>query len=255
MSSILTRLVEKAASVAPGQVGAALDELRPNLAHGFGGPFNGQERRLAAVREMFDRIPFQAVIETGTYRATTTLYLRDLTDAPIATIEVSPRYYHYSRRRLKGARDISLIRGESPAVLRRMATDPTWNVDPAFFYLDAHWLADLPLTAELTAIAHGWRDYAVMVDDFRVPDDPGYAYDDYGTGKVLELETLSMLADRTMSVFWPAAHSSSESGSRRGWIVLATPGSVTEALQGVAGLRPGGVLETLVGRANRSDGG
>ena len=249
--SILARIFERAARMAPGPIGAALDELRPSLAQGFGGPFNGQERRVEAVREMFAAIPFVVVVETGTFRATTTLFLRDLTAVPIATVEVSPRYYYYSRRRLSRARDISLIRGQSPAVLRSIAANPKWNGDPAFFYLDAHWLADLPLVAELTEIAQGWRNYAVLIDDFRVPDDPGYAYDDYGAGKVLEPAVLAALADRSLSVFWPAAHSNSETGARRGWVVLATAGSVADALRRIPGLRLAGTLADVVSGAGR----
>ena len=102
-------------------------------------------------------VPFAVVVETGTFRGTTTLLLRKLTTAPIATVEISARYYYYSRRRLSQARDVSLIRGPSPAAIRAMAADVTWNRSPAFFYLDAHWLTELPLVAELIEIERGWR--------------------------------------------------------------------------------------------------
>ena len=250
-SSLLARALKRAARLAPGPIVAAVDELRPGLAQGLGGPFNGQERRVEAVRNMFEAVPFVVVVETGTFRGTTTLFLRELTSAPIATVEISARYYHYSRRRLSQARDISVIRGTSPAAIRMMSGDAKWNRSPAFFYLDAHWLADLPLVAELTEIARAWRDYAVLIDDFRVPDDPGYAYDDYGVGKVLEPALLASLAQSSLSVFWPGAHSGAETGARRGWVVLATGGPTTDALVGVPGLRLAGTLSDVVNGANR----
>lgn len=206
---------------------------------------------MEAVREMFATVPFAVVIETGTYRATTTLFLRDLTSAPIATIEASSRYYHYARRRLNRAKDITLMRGESPVVLREIAADSKWNRNPAFFYLDAHWLEDLPLPAELEEIAGGWRNYAVLIDDFRVPDDPGYAYDNYGEGKALTPAILRSLTDRSMSIFWPAAPSNSETGARRGWVVIGTAGPVEEALRRIAGLRLGGTLGDVADAAAR----
>jgi hypothetical protein len=225
-----------------------VDELRPNVAQALGGPFNGQDRRVEAVRGIFDAIPFVVVVETGTFRGTTTLFLRELTSAPIATVEISPRYYHYSRRRLRQAQGINVIHGPSPAAIRMLSADPQWNRSPAFFYLDAHWLADLPLLSEINEIARGWRDYAVMVDDFRVPDDPGYDYDDYGFGKVLE-PALLVSAPQSLAVFWPSAGSEMETGARRGSVVLATTGPISDALSRVQGLRPGGSLSDLVNGA------
>jgi hypothetical protein len=200
---------------------------------------------------MFDAVSFAVVVETGTFRGTTTLLLRDLTTAPIATVEISARYYYYARRRLSQAPGVSLIRGPSPAAIRAMAGDAAWNRSPAFFYLDAHWLEELPLVAELTEIERGWRDYAVLIDDFRVPDDPGYAFDDYGPGKVLEPALLAPLAQSRLSVFWPTAPSHIETGARRGWVVLATPGLVADAIAPLQGLRLAGSLRDAVGDVDR----
>lgn len=54
-----------------------------------------------------------------------------------------------------------------------------------FAYLDAHWGEDLPLAEKLEIVFSWDSDAIVMIDDFQVPDDPGYAYDDYGPGKAL----------------------------------------------------------------------
>jgi len=95
--NLAERILERATRAMPGPIGARIDALQPSLSEGFGGPFNGQERRAETVAEMFAAIPFAVVIETGTYRATTTLHLGDLTSAPVATIEANSRYYHYAR--------------------------------------------------------------------------------------------------------------------------------------------------------------
>ena len=94
-------------------------------------------------------------------------------------------------------------------------------------------------------------DYAVLIDDFRVPDDPGYAFDDYGPGKVLEPALLASLAQSSLSVFWPTAHSDAETGARRGWVVLATQGPVTDALVRVHGLRLAGPMRDVVSGAEQ----
>jgi hypothetical protein len=230
---------------------ALIDRLRPDLADGFGGPFNGQARRIEMVRDMFATVDFRVVVETGTYRATTALFLKELSDSPLATIEAQSRYYHYASRRLRGVPNITLLHSDSPRALRVLAAQRPWNSNPAFFYLDAHWLDSLPLIGELQMISRGWADYAVLVDDFKVPDDPGYAYDDYGPSGVLELPLLEPISTSPVAVYLPAAHSSTETGARRGSVVLATTGSVDDRLQRLASLRRIGLLESTLGGASR----
>jgi hypothetical protein len=71
-------------------------------------------------------------------------------------------------------------------------------------YLDAHWSNNLPLLDELELIVSHWSRLLVMVDGFKIPDDPGYGHDDYGKGKVLALETLeASRPNRDLVAFFP----------------------------------------------------
>jgi hypothetical protein len=91
----------------------------------------------------------------------------------------------------------------------------------------------------------------VLIDDFRVDGDDGYFYDDYGSGKALALPLLARLAELAeLEAFWPAAPSRSETGARRGWIVLATPGRVADALRTIIDLRAAGTLGGLTRAAS-----
>jgi hypothetical protein len=56
---------------------------------------------------------------------------------------------------------------------------------PIFFYLDAHWSEDLPLADETEFIIRNLNTFTIMIDDFEVPRDSGFAYNDYGPGKHL----------------------------------------------------------------------
>src|SRR5262249_53518724 len=146
-------------------------------------------------------------------------------------------------RRLRKFDGVHQFLGHSPEVLEELTRDPAWQGEPCFFYLDAHWLDDLPLLDELRVIRQGWHNFAALIDDFRVDGDAGYQYDDYGPSKTLELSLLAgvpELAD--LHVFWPAASSTRETGARRGWVVVASPGQVADALSKVGELRDGGVL-------------
>ncbi|HWH36147.1 MAG TPA: hypothetical protein VNT28_00035 [Candidatus Limnocylindrales bacterium] len=240
--SLASRAIQRIGRLVPPWLGGQLHRAPPALTFGLTGPFNGQRMRVAAVRAMFGAVPFTAVVETGTYRALTTRFLRGLTDAPLATIEINPRYHDYSRKRLAGARNVYPFLGSSPEVLELLAADASWTSGPTFFYLDAHWLNNLPLVDELRIIRRAWPDFVALIDDFKVDGDEGYGYDDYGPGKSLELSLVGLPEFAGLRVFWPAMPADRESGMRQGYVVLATPGAMAEALAGLAELRDDGAL-------------
>jgi hypothetical protein len=60
-----------------------------------------------------------------------------------------------------------------------------------------------------------------MIDDFEVPDDHGFGYDDYGPGKALNAAYIGPLVEaHDLAVFYPSARSQEETGHRRGCAVL-----------------------------------
>ena len=90
-----------------------------------------------------------------------------------------------------------------------------------FFHLDAHWGEDLSLAEEIDLIFSSGTDAIVMIDDFQVPDDPSYSYDNCGAGKLLSEEYIDGLkSHHQLACFYPADHSLRETGARRGSVVL-----------------------------------
>jgi len=69
-----------------------------------------------------------------------------------------------------------------------------------FFYLDAHWEESLPPREELDLIIREFKQFVVMIDDFEIPNDPGYGFDDYGPGKRLSLRDLSFIVTTELHV-------------------------------------------------------
>jgi hypothetical protein len=62
----------------------------------------------------------------------------------------------------------------------------------------------------------------VVIDDFEVPGDPGYAFDDYGAGKALTSEYISGMIERfKLRAYYPTKPSTCETGAKRGCVVLA----------------------------------
>lgn len=214
---MIEKLTKAIALISP-KAASWVDWQRPDLWVSWGGPMNGQVGRQRVVRQLAASFRPEVVIETGTFRGATTSFLHAVTGAPTYTVEATPRYFEFARRRFAAVPEISVERGDSRTVLRRLAQDAALSSKRAFIYLDAHWEEDLPLAEEIEIIREGWRRSVVMIDDFAVPDDPGYRYDDYGPGKVLNTDYLPTLDGWTL--LFPSIRSSDETGARRGCVVL-----------------------------------
>jgi predicted O-methyltransferase YrrM len=201
----------------------ALDYWRfPDARESWGGSFNGQIKRREIFAEIVRGLNPVAIVETGTFRGTTTIYLAK-TGLPIYTIEQDPRLYGFARMQLRGSDNITMLKQESRAALRALLTGPLRAVleSPIFFYLDAHWNDDLPLLGEVETILAAANRAVIMIDDFQVPGDEGYEFDDYGPSAVLNREYIEpVLRGRGVAVLYPAADSSEESGARRGCVIL-----------------------------------
>jgi len=209
--------------------------LKPKLANNFGGPLNGQVHRRRMFSDIMAAIPFTAIVETGTFRGTTTAFFGTW-GLPVYSVEIDPRNAGFASLRLfSQRRRIHLFEGESPRFLKGLAARVEFPKARVFFYLDAHWRAHLPLAEELEIIFTNWREAVVMVDDFKVPGSD-YGYDDYGPGKVLSLEYLDRLRDLELMPFFPALPAELETGLRRGSVVLCREASVADHLRRIESL-------------------
>ena len=194
---------------------------RPELKNSLGGPFNGQTFRQQIFIELINRLHLTAIVETGTYLGTTTEYMCNSSGLKVYTAEKNPWCFGYIKSRFFWHKKISAYHGDSRLFLLQLAENPGIIKEQAFFYLDAHWENDLPLREEVGIIFTRWGKAVIMIDDFAVPDDKGYGYDDYGECKVLCLDYLSPLDFLRLEKFFPAIKSEIETGEKRGCIVLA----------------------------------
>jgi hypothetical protein len=205
-----------------------------------GGPFNGQYKR----RELFLSLIFTcrpaAIIETGTHVGASTEFMAEVSKLPVYSVEVDARYFGFAKMRLRKRRNVQLSFGDSRAFLTNfISRDAARYIGrPLLFYLDAHWGKDLPLSEELAIIFASFLHAIVMIDDFHVPHDSGYGYDDYGVGKTLNREYIASQVKRFhIAEFYPATPSSVESGIRRGCVVLAQDPALIDALSRIPLLR------------------
>jgi hypothetical protein len=198
-----------------------LDFLQhPSMQASWGGPFNGQKFRQRIFFDLLYCFPIKAIVETGTFRGTTTA-LFAATGLPVYTTEIHPRFFSYSRLHFLFNRDvIHLYNQDSRSFLRALSEDRSVPNEDVFFYLDAHWGEDLPLREELEIIFSNWKRPVVMIDDFAVPNSD-YGFDSYGPEKTLNLKYIEpIVSAHKLSIFFPAVNSSEETGTKRGIVVL-----------------------------------
>jgi len=191
---------------------------------------HAQPTRRAIVSYLFERLDIKLAVETGTYLGNTSNYLARTFKVPVHSSELVPRYHHAARRMLRELPNIHLQLQDSRDFLKGLAARPELTGTVAFFYLDAHWYNDLPLADEIDIIATNWKQFVILIDDFKVPGDPGYAYDDYGPGKALDTDYLDpVLARHGLKAYFPTTPAAEESGGRAGYVVVVQADAVAIA--------------------------
>jgi hypothetical protein len=211
--------------------------LSPNLKESWEGPFNGQHCRQRIFSDLVARVAFNAIVETGTFRGSTTGFLATF-GLPVYTVEVNARFYAYSALRLFRRRHtIHRYQGDSATFLRGLANNEQFPKSNVLFYLDAHWGEHLPLREEIEVIFTNWNSTVVMVDDFQVPG-TDYGYDDYGPGKVLNMSYLEPIQYLQLHAFFPVAEAKQETGAKRGSVVLCRDEALKDALSEIDTLTP-----------------
>jgi len=186
-------------------------------------PFHGQRGRLAIWREVRELWRPEAVIETGTHVGNSAEFFAG-SGLPFDTIEIDPTLYALASMRLRSGSNVTLHLGNSPAILRTLPASGLRT----FFYLDAHWKDHLPVTEELEIIFARWPNHLVQIDDFEVPGDAGYGFDDYGPGKALRLELIAGLTGAS-NLYFPSDPSSADTGLVRGCILIASDNLLDQA--------------------------
>jgi hypothetical protein len=224
----------------PAAISFRTDLLFPRLGMPELGPFNGQLKRQEIIRELLGAINFDEIVETGSFRGTTTRFLSDTSGLPVHSAEIAERFYRYAATKCRGLPGIRLYCADSRKMLHMLSKRPG---NPAlFFYLDAHWQEDVPRYQELEIIEARWSRAVVMIDDFRVPGDPGYQFTSYH-GTPLDVNYLPRLPG--WEAFYPKSGSADETGAKRGCVVLASP-ELAPVVDALPSLRAGELTQQSI---------
>lgn len=185
------------------------------------GALNGQEGRQQIVGALATALSVTCVMETGTFLGVSTAYFARTLRVPVYSTELDRRYYLAARRRLRGVDGVHLVQGDSRAALRVWREDSRTRGGCSLFYLDAHGGADLPLLDEIEIIVQAWESFVIVIDDFQVPWDAGYGYDDYGPlGGLKHALIDGICRTHHLASFYPTLPSAAETGVRQGCVVI-----------------------------------
>lgn len=184
-------------------------------------PFNNQAIRTKIFRSIIENLDIDLIAETGTKWGATTAFLAKSFDGPVFSSELLRESFLIASERLKHYQNVKIYQLDSRLFLKTLFETEVERVTCPLFYLDAHWYDDLPLLDEVNLISEQFDNFIILVDDFKVPNDPGYGFDDYGDSNVLHLPYLSSAVDKhSLDVFFPSIPSSQETGAKRGCCVL-----------------------------------
>ena len=214
--------------------------FKPATRNPYGGPLNGQAHRQAMVKEIFQLVDFDLVIETGTFCGSSTEWFATLFDGAIHTVELNPYYYYYARSRFLTHKNIHLHQANSVDYLTDLVRNRQLCLKNVFFYLDAHWNEYLPLREEIAIILENFDRCVIMIDDFQVDGDPGYGFDDYGPVGTLRMDYLSQSFHSDFAIFYPSLPSRLETGKQRGSVVITANSALQKTLKSAASLRYSG---------------
>lgn len=240
LGKVLVAAGQESVSAAAFEAAAAIDLADAELQACWGGPLNGQDARRHMFRALVNAAGIGAIVETGTFRGTTTEWIADWFSGPIYTCEAEPRFYAQARDKLSRFNHVQVFKSDSRRFLTEIAPQLPQD-QTTLYYLDAHWSEDLPLLDEIRQILARGAPAVIMIDDFEIITDQGYMFDDYGPGKRLSLELIAAAPLDGVSLFFPSTPSALETGARRGCVVLATAG--VDGIASVPELRPLGFAE------------
>lgn len=130
------------------------------------------------VRELSEVLDFTSFVETGTFRATTTLFLANIFfEIPIFTIEIKKKLVKESKWRLRKVSNAQVIKGSSSEIIPHLIKEDKLGIFP-FFFLDAHSGTIPPINDELKAI-NRLEKAIIMIDDFKVPSKSEFKFNSY----------------------------------------------------------------------------
>jgi len=184
-------------------------------------PLNGQQQRMQLIAQLHEFASFTGVVETGTFRGATAAWFAKELNTPVVTIESDARLFQKAAENLRAISNVWPLLGESTQRLTALAQTPPICLERPLFYLDAHCPQHYPIGEELAIVCQHWQRFVIIVDDAQVPHDADYGFNDLGEGRRLDFVSLQAHIPDDCEIWSPSAPASTETGARRGCLVIS----------------------------------
>jgi hypothetical protein len=144
-------------------------------------PFGGNYRYLQTMIGILDFYKPKFIIETGTFIGTSTKFFSRYSGSVIFSIELNKVYLEMAKVNLVESleKNVTLLQGNSPTVMKRLFEESINLNQKSFFYFDAHWEKHLPLEEEISLVIDNFKDFIIVIDDFKNEFDLTFSYDSY----------------------------------------------------------------------------
>ena len=121
IKKLIKSIYKKLIKLVPPYYGASIEYYSNHYRffYPFGSAMNGQTARLESCRRCLTNLSIDAIIETGTFRGVTTEWFSSFSPIPVYSIEINPRYYFFSKKRLRLKQNVNLFLGSSEEVLSK----------------------------------------------------------------------------------------------------------------------------------------
>jgi hypothetical protein len=192
-------------------------------------PFHNDPHLLAVIDSIANGQGIKLFVETGTHVGTGLKYMAE-TYPSLMCYSCEPHMptYKAAMENLKPVSGrVSVFAGTSEAFFERFQNMMPYRMqEPAMFWLDAHSHGfGAPLPEEVAFVTRAWVGGYILIDDFQVPEHPGFGYDVYKRGALSwELIKDSVALERVTGLWYPGYEPGPPPGGR-GWVLL-TFGSV-----------------------------
>ena len=166
--------------------------------------FNGDHLIWIEFTNLINKYNVNVIVETGTYKAQSTVDFATL-GLVVHTTESRVPFYNEALSAIQSVKNPELIFphfGDSPKILEEIIPPLAGSGQRIIFFLDAHWYNDNCLERELNVLANiDFQDVMpiILIHDIKVPDHPEYGFDLY-KDRPISLEWIGPILDRIYGV-------------------------------------------------------
>jgi len=180
--------------------------------------FSGDIFLIKEIYFLIDKYNIKNVIETGTWKGTTTKLLSAMAEK-VFTVEINEDYFKETKD-LDNYENIIREFGNSPEILEKWFKEDSVK-QPSLFFLDAHWNEYNPLLDELKIIAkYNMNKSIIVIHDFYNPFHEEFGYDQYGDITY----NIDYIKDSINKIYymnnWVHYYNSQATGDKRGVIFI-----------------------------------